>query len=71
MKQEKAFERLKQFRGELTEYREQFQRLKSLNDDVVCLKNDLKSPATIRETTIVLKRRLLIVHFAANNSRAN
>jgi golgi SNAP receptor complex member 2 len=36
VKQEKAFERLKQFRGELAEYREQFQRLKSLNEDVVC-----------------------------------
>lgn len=34
VKQEKAFERLKQFRGELSEYREQFQRLRSLNEDV-------------------------------------
>lgn len=36
-KQEKAFERIKNFRGELDEYRESFQRIKSANEDVVCL----------------------------------
>jgi Golgi SNAP receptor complex protein 2 len=34
-KQEKAFERLKTFRGELGDYREQFQRIKSANEDMV------------------------------------
>ncbi|KAF2265917.1 V-snare-domain-containing protein [Lojkania enalia] len=33
-KQEKAFERLKNFRTELADYREQFQRIKSANDDL-------------------------------------
>ena len=36
-KQEKAFERVKKFRAELDEYRESFQRIKSANEDVVCL----------------------------------
>ncbi|KAF2193080.1 synaptobrevin [Zopfia rhizophila CBS 207.26] len=33
-KQEKAFERLKTFRQELSDYREQFARIKSANDDI-------------------------------------
>jgi Golgi SNAP receptor complex protein 2 len=36
-KQEKAFERLKNFRGELDEYRASFKRIKSANEDVVRL----------------------------------
>jgi Golgi SNAP receptor complex protein 2 len=36
-KQEKAFERLKNFRGELEEYRDSFKRIKSANEDVVRL----------------------------------
>jgi Golgi SNAP receptor complex protein 2 len=36
-KQEKAFERVKTFRGELDEYRESYKRVKSANEDVVCL----------------------------------
>jgi len=36
-KQEKAFERLKNFRSELEEYRENFKRIKSANEDVVCI----------------------------------
>jgi Golgi SNAP receptor complex protein 2 len=36
-KQEKAFERLKNFRSELEEYRDSFKRVKSANEDVVCL----------------------------------
>lgn len=36
-KQEKAFERIKNFRAELDEYRESFQRIKSANEDVVRL----------------------------------
>jgi Golgi SNAP receptor complex protein 2 len=36
-KQEKAFERLKTFRGELEEYRDSFKRIKSANEDVVCV----------------------------------
>lgn len=35
-KQEKAFERLKNFKSELEEYRESFKRIKSANEDVVC-----------------------------------
>lgn len=35
-KQEKAFERLKNFRSELDEYRESFKRIKSANEEVVC-----------------------------------
>jgi hypothetical protein len=34
-KQEKAFERLKNFRAELDEYRESFKRIKSANEDIV------------------------------------
>ncbi len=34
-KQEKAFERLKNFRNELEEYRESFKRIKSANEDIV------------------------------------
>lgn len=34
-KQEKAYERIKNFRAELTDYREQFNRLKSENDERV------------------------------------
>jgi hypothetical protein len=34
-KQEKAFERLKNFRSELDEYRESFKRIKSANEEVV------------------------------------
>lgn len=34
-KQEKAFERLKNFRGELEEYRDSFRRIKSANEDIV------------------------------------
>lgn len=33
-KQEKAFERLKNFRGELEEYRDNFKRIKSANEDI-------------------------------------
>jgi Golgi SNAP receptor complex protein 2 len=36
-KQEKAFERLKNFRAELDEYRESFKRIKSANEDIVRL----------------------------------
>lgn len=35
-KQEKAFERLKNFRAELDEYRESFKRIKAANEEVVC-----------------------------------
>jgi Golgi SNAP receptor complex protein 2 len=35
-KQEKAFERLKNFRSELEEYRASFKRIKSANEDIVC-----------------------------------
>jgi hypothetical protein len=35
-KQEKAFERLKNFKIELEEYRDSFKRIKSANEDVVC-----------------------------------
>lgn len=38
-KQEKAFERLKNFRGELDEYRESFKRIKSANEDIVRLEH--------------------------------
>ena len=34
-KQEKAFERLKNFRSELDEYRASFKRIKSANEDIV------------------------------------
>ena len=34
-KQEKAFERVKTFRGELDEYRESYKSVKSANEDVV------------------------------------
>jgi Golgi SNAP receptor complex protein 2 len=34
-KQEKAFERLKNFRSELEEYRDSFKRIKGANEDVV------------------------------------
>ncbi|KAH7128759.1 v-SNARE protein-like protein Bos1 [Dendryphion nanum] len=33
-KQEKAFERLKNFRAELTEYRDSFQRIKTVNEEI-------------------------------------
>jgi Golgi SNAP receptor complex protein 2 len=35
-KQEKAFERLKNFRSELDGYRDNFKRIKSANEDIVC-----------------------------------
>lgn len=41
-KQEKAFERLKNFRSELEEYRQSFKRIKSANEDIVrrdCIRN--------------------------------
>lgn len=38
-KQEKAFERVKNFKAELNEYRENFGRIKSVNDDVVRFRN--------------------------------
>jgi Golgi SNAP receptor complex protein 2 len=34
-KQEKAYERLKSFKGELEEYRTSFKRIKSANEDIV------------------------------------
>lgn len=37
-KQEKAFERVKNFRGELTEYRAQFDRLRKEREDAVRLR---------------------------------
>jgi Golgi SNAP receptor complex protein 2 len=40
-KQEKAFERLKNFRSELEEYRDSFKRIKSANEDVVRLSHAL------------------------------
>jgi hypothetical protein len=41
-KQEKAFERLKTFRGELEEYRESFKRIKSVNEEVVCVRSSIQ-----------------------------
>ncbi|KAL1608589.1 Protein transport protein bos1 [Paraconiothyrium brasiliense] len=38
-KQEKAFERVKNFKAELDEYRENFGRIKSANEDVVRVEN--------------------------------
>lgn len=35
-KQEKAFDRVKNFRGELTDYRTQFDRLRKEREDAVC-----------------------------------
>jgi Golgi SNAP receptor complex protein 2 len=57
-KQEKAFERLKNFRNELDEYRENYKRIKSANEEVVCSSHKVYA----------LKRRLLT--WAAENHRS-
>jgi Golgi SNAP receptor complex protein 2 len=43
-KAEKAFERLKNFRSELEEYRTSFKRIKSANEDIVCFRTGVLAP---------------------------
>jgi hypothetical protein len=55
-KQEKAFERLKNFKAELEEYRESFKRIKSANEDIV----------RIDRLERHMKHLALILHAATN-----
>lgn len=48
-KQEKAFERVKNFRAELSEYKARFEQLRREREDAVCffpLKNEVRSQAS-------------------------
>lgn len=50
-KQEKAFERLKNFRNELEEYRDSFKRIKSANEDIVRLR--IQTPTTTTSAAVL------------------
>lgn len=50
-KQEKAFERIKNFRGELADYRQTLDRLKKDREDNVCIPKNLRRPGKGRPNT--------------------